>query len=206
MPFHQELETSLDVGRLGIDVEPQRVERLALGIADGPALGVLGPCLLLAAQFREHAEGVGRGAEPGKRPAVSGLRARMLAALPELPGRTVAGDGVLLEPGHRFVAHPGEIIVRMVVLAHMFEAEAPIFALAQPPLGGPVRRRTGAARPLTAGQISARPPVLTWLDPDAVENWRVEFHNLSLCGLRRPGCKLCLPSRPIVVLDPDCRG
>src|SRR5207253_1399031 len=91
----------------------------------------------------------------------------------------------------------------MVVLAHMLEAEAPIFALAQPSLGCSMGRRAGAAGPLAAGPIGARPAVLTRLDPDAVENGRVEFHNPSLCGLRRPGCKLCLPSRPIAA---SCRG
>src|SRR5262249_33447329 len=122
-------------------------------------------------------------------PAVSGLR-MVLAALPELPGRAVSCYGVLLELGDRLIAHAGEVIVRMIVLAHVIEAEVPVFALAQPAFGSAVRCRAGAARPVAARAIGARPTLLTGLDPDAVEYGRVEFHDRSLCGLPHLGCKL----------------
>ena len=64
----------------------------------------------------------------------------------------MAGDGVLLVARDRVVAHAGEIIVGMIVLAHVLEAEAPVFALAQPPLRRAVRRLAGAARPLANRQ------------------------------------------------------
>ena len=55
---------------------------------------------------------------------------------------------VLLILGDGVVAHAGEEIVGMVVFAHVLEAEAPVFLLAQPALGRAMGRPRVAARPL----------------------------------------------------------
>ena len=44
----------------------------------------------------------------------------------------MAGDGILLVLEDGVIAHAGEVIVGVVVLAHVLEAEAPILVLAQP--------------------------------------------------------------------------
>src|SRR6185503_14201029 len=107
-----------------------------------------------------------------------------------LPGRAMSGDGVLLVTRDRILAHAGEIVVGMVVFPHMFEAEAPVFPLAQPALRRPVRRLAGAARPFANRRMTARLSVLFGLDPDTVEQRRVEFHDRPLCGCERYTRKL----------------
>ena len=52
-------------------------------------------------------------------------------------------------------AHAGKEVVRVVVLAHVIEAEPPIFALAQPPLGRTVGSRRLAIRPIAGGALRA---------------------------------------------------
>ena len=81
----------------------------------------------------------------------------------------MADDGFLLIPDNVLGAHAGEEIVRMVVLADMIEAKPPIFALAQPPLGGAVGRGRRAIRPFTAWALRAQPTVFVGFDPDAIE-------------------------------------
>jgi hypothetical protein len=88
-----------------------------------------------------------------------------------LPGRAVSGDGVLLILQDGVVAHAGEIIVRVVVLAHVLETEAPMLVLARPGLGGAMRRRIAAALPIAARPIRTRPAILLGLDADAIEQW-----------------------------------
>ena len=58
--LHQELEPGLDLGRRGVDLEPERVERLALGIADRAAFPGLLACASRSgrAELGEHAERV----------------------------------------------------------------------------------------------------------------------------------------------------
>src|SRR4051812_21640193 len=102
-----------------------------------------------------------------------------------LPGRAVAGERVLLILGDVVGAHPGEEIVRMVVFAHVVEAEAPVLVLAIAPLRRTMGRGPTAARPLAGRMRGAQPPVEVRLDPDAVEEWRVGRHDRSLWGLRR---------------------
>src|SRR6202047_220560 len=92
------------------------------------------------------------------------------------PGRAMTGDRILLVFGDRIVAHPGEEIVRVVVLAHMAEAEPPMLVLALPALGGAVRGGGIAAWPFASRQIAAQPAILVGLYPDAVEQWRVGLH------------------------------
>src|SRR5262245_7980479 len=174
--LHQELEARLDVGGRRMAFQPQRVERLALGIAHHPAF-----TRVIRArgtgEVREHSERVGGGTEGGVE--ASGGRAkprvaRLLAVEPKLPGRAVPGYGILLEAGDRLVAHPGEIIVGLIVFAHVLEAEAPVLAFPQATFGGPMGRRAAASRPLAGGRLRAQPTILIRLHTDAVEEGRVE--------------------------------
>src|SRR5271170_6488047 len=107
---------------------------------------------------------------------------RLLAAdRAHFPGRPAAGDGLLLVRRDGVLAHASEEIVRIVVFAHVFETELPILGGAQPALRRPMRRRRLAGRPLATRQFGTQPPVLVWLDPDAVEKRRVgvRFHRLD---------------------------
>src|SRR5262245_43670863 len=99
------------------------MQRLALDVAHGARR--LRLLLLLrapatgTAEFAEHTERILR--------AVSGVRARRAIAGPHLPGRAMAGDRILLVLRHGVVAHAGEEIVVVVVLAHVVETEPPVF-------------------------------------------------------------------------------
>src|SRR5262249_15998058 len=61
-------------------------------------------------------------------------------------------------------------------------AEPPVFALAQPPLRRAVGGGRLAARPFAGRALGAQPTILVGLDPDAVEQGGVAFHDLSVCA------------------------
>ena len=67
----------------------------------------------------------------------------------------MSSQGVFLEIRDLAVAHAVEIIVRMVVFAHMVDAEVEIFPVVAAALGSPVRCRLAAAFPL-AGWVARR--------------------------------------------------
>src|SRR5262249_59164071 len=96
-------------------------------------------------------------------------RGRPPAVHPLLPGRAMPDARLLLIAGNVLGAHAGEEIVRMVVFANVLEAEPPIFALAQPPLGRAVGRGRLAIRPFAGRALGAHPTIFVGLDPDAVE-------------------------------------
>src|SRR5690242_3717188 len=128
--LHQLLEARLDLGALGVGLEPERMQRLALGIAHRAPLRLL-PSIGLArpsAQLAEHAERI-VGALVVEEPAGARPAGALAAHHAHLPGRPMTGDGVLLVARDRVLAHAGEEIVGMVVLAHMIETEAPVLAL-----------------------------------------------------------------------------
>src|ERR1700736_1867613 len=190
MTLHQDLELRLDVGRVGVGFKAEGLQRLALGIAHrapfrGGALA-LGPPRPHA-HFVEDPEWIGGAAAVGTETA----RAVRLASVhPHFPGGAMAGNRLLLIARDRVVAHSGEEIVGLVVFAHMMKAEAPVFALAQPALGGAVRRAFAAPRPIAAGAVGAHAPILAGLDPDAVEQGRTDLHGRRLCGPEGAGRKL----------------
>src|SRR5438105_580531 len=111
-----------------------------------------------------------------------GARGRLAAIHAHLPGRAMADGRVLLVAGDVVRAHAGEEIVGVVVLAHVVEAEAPVFVFALPSLGRAVGRGRRTARPLAAGRAGPQAAVLVGLDPYAVEERRVDRHDLLLCG------------------------
>jgi hypothetical protein len=97
----------------------------------------------------------------------------------------MTGDRILLVFGDRLVAHPGEEVVRVIVLPHVAEAESPMLVLAQPSLWGAVGGRRIAARPLAGRQLAAQPAILVGLHPDTVEQWRVGLHAGTIMRTRR---------------------
>src|SRR5262245_13353685 len=182
--LHQRLEPRLDLLRGGIRIEAQRVERLALGVARHAVLG-WPPRRARAGSFAELVEHPERIVGVGKfRTEAGGMGARRRSAAIHtyLPGRTMPDDRLLLVASDVVGAHPGKEIVRVVVLAHVVEAEPPVLALAQPPLGRTMGRRRLAVRPIAGRALCAQPTVLVGLDPDAVEQGRVVFHDRSVCA------------------------
>src|SRR5260370_3390304 len=180
MTFHQNLDPRLDIRGARARFQPEHVERLAFGIAHDAALG----CIALrleprSARVLEKSERIGR----EELPVAVRRRSRggALAVDADLPGRTVAGNGLLLISGDRVFAHSGKKIVGMIVVAHVMKAEAPIFARAQAPLGGAMGGVLAATGPIAGRIAQLRAAVLCGLDPDTVEQRRVELHGYRLC-------------------------
>src|ERR1051326_898973 len=187
MALHQDLELGLDVGRVGIRFKAKGMQRLALGVAHHTfrrgtlALGPPWP----HTQLVENPERI-RGAA---------VRTETVATVlvpvhPHFPGRAMTRNGLLLIARDRVLAHSGEEIVGLVILAHVLEAEAPVFALAQAALGGAMSRALATSRPVAARTVGAHAPILAGLDPDAVERGRTDLRGRRLCGPEGPGRKL----------------
>src|SRR6202035_964397 len=166
----------------------QHLERLALGVADDPGLA---PAQVLTVgivpgpdpDVAEHAERIIR--HIGMQARRMRAPGRLAAVHAHFPGRAMTGDRVLLVFEDRVVAHAGEEIVRVVVLAHVAETEPPMLVLALPPLGGAMRGRRLAAWPLAGRQIDARPAILVGLHSDAVDHRRGGFHAGTIMRTRR---------------------
>ncbi len=82
--------------------------------------------------------------------------------------------------GYGLIGQTGEIVIRLVVLAHMVEAEAVVLALVPAPLGRRVETGLLAARRLATRTGVAQQPVLVRLDAEAVEEFRVELHGARI--------------------------
>ena len=65
------------------------------------------------------------------------------------PSRAVADQIVPLMFRHIVVGHTGEIVVRLVVVAHMLEAEAVVLALPAAPFGRRIESGLRATLPFT---------------------------------------------------------
>src|SRR4051812_14857933 len=100
MALHQGLEAELDVGRGGLRLEPEDVERLALGVVDDP--GLAPPQVLAvsrgagAAEMAEQLHRVVDTLQVGPEPRRRRARGRLAAVHAHLPGRTMADHRVLL--------------------------------------------------------------------------------------------------------------
>src|SRR5262249_20896585 len=156
--------------RRRIDLEPERVEGLALGIVDRARfrLGALG-ARASATELAHHVEWIDRN--------LAALEPVGRTVDAHFPGRAVAGDGILLVARDGLLAHAGEVIVRLVILAHVLEAELPILALAHPAFRRAMGSAIGAAGPIASRHLGARARLFDGLHPDPVEQWRVEFHD-----------------------------
>src|SRR5262249_12122761 len=135
-----------------------------------------------SAELPEHAEWIIGASKFGMKAGGVGTRRRPSAVHPHLPGRAMSDDRLLLIAGNVLGAHAGKEIVRMVVFANVIEAEPPIFALAEPPLGRAVGRGRLAIRPFAGRALGAQPTIFVGLDPDAVKQGRVAFHDRSVCA------------------------
>ena len=94
----------------------------------------------------------------------------------------MADHGFFLIAGNVVGAHASEEIVGVVVLADVLETKPPVFTLAQPPLRSAVGRRRLAIRPFARRALRAQPAIFVGLDPDAIEEGRVAFHDRSVCA------------------------
>ena len=81
----------------------------------------------------------------------------------------MSGKGIFLVRHHRRVAHSGEKIIGLVVLAHVIEAKTPIILLASAPLGGAMRRFFLAPMPFAVGTTGFRAAILFRFDADTVK-------------------------------------
>src|SRR5262249_26802664 len=115
---------------------------------------------------------------------------RLASVHPHPPSRAVSGNRLLLIARDRVVAHSGEEIVRLIVFAHVLQAEPPVFALAQPPFGSAVGGALPASRPVAARIVRTHAAILAGLDPDTVEQGRTDLHGRRLCGPEGAGRKL----------------
>src|ERR1019366_5638344 len=103
---------------------------LALGLAGGPARAR--PPAAAAIEFAEHAGRIGRAFEIRLGAALAVLGAGIGA---HLPGRTMAGQRILLVARHRIRIHAGEEIIGLVAFADVVEAEVPVLLVVGPALG-----------------------------------------------------------------------
>src|SRR6202048_3589827 len=91
------------------------------------------PPVAAAVEFAEHAERIGRALQIGLGAALALLGAGIGA---HLPGRTMAGQRILLVTRNRVRIHALEEIVGLVVFADMIETEVPVLLVVGSALGG----------------------------------------------------------------------
>src|SRR5579859_2308099 len=160
MAFYQLLEARLDVVGARAFFEPERMQRLALGVAHGAPLGLGARTCGTgsgATELPQDVEGIVGDEALLKSPAGPSLGTPLAADHADPPCRQVTGERVLLIARDRVIAHAGEKIIGLIVLAHVVEAEPPVFALAVASLGRPVGRRLDAIGPLTARLFRTQP-------------------------------------------------
>ncbi len=127
-------------------LQPERIERLALGIAHRPGFPPLG--VLARPGWRRRTPGTRRTDRRRRAPAESATNASAWSGARRSCPSSRSADGRSLRPsgsGDVVGAHAGEEIVGVIVLAHMPEAEPPILPFAQRPLGA--RWVAGALQP-----------------------------------------------------------
>src|SRR5262245_28119579 len=181
MALHQHFEAQLDLGGGGTGVEPERIERPTLGIADDAALappqalafGVVTVRVKMVKQVERIVNVVEMRLEPRR----MGPGRWTTTIHAHFPGRPMADDRLLLVAGDIVLAHAGKEIVGVIVLPHMTKAETPVFVLARAALGSAMGRGPVASGPFTARVLGAQPTILVGLDPYAVEQGRVAGHD-----------------------------
>src|ERR1700726_1159828 len=150
--LHQRLVLHLGGLERRIRAEPHHLQRLALGVEyfSGFDLGLAGgsartrPPAAAPIEFAEHAERVGGSFQVGLGAALALLGAGVGA---HLPGRTMAGQRILLVARDRVGIHPGKEIIGLVVFADVVETEVPVLLVIGPALGRAVRPLVLAVRP-----------------------------------------------------------
>src|SRR5262245_53843042 len=131
MTLHQFLESSLDVAADGAVLQPERVERLAFGVAQGAPFR-LGARLCRAeartTKLPQNVERICRAEALIKQSADLSLGAALAADHPHPPSRKMSGQRVLLKARDRIIAHASKKIIGLIVFSDMLEAEPPVFA------------------------------------------------------------------------------
>src|SRR5215510_9082590 len=161
MPLHQFLEPRFHLLGGRADFQPQRVQGFSLSVADRSSFSA--GLLFSAHSFAKQTERI---SVTAKRPHI---RPNRSLAGSHFPGRTMSGEGVLLVSHHRRVAHSGEKIVGLVVLAHVIQTKTPIILLTSAPFGGAVRRFFLAPVPFAVGTTGFRAAILFRFDADTVK-------------------------------------
>src|SRR6516165_2077643 len=170
MLLHQRLVLHLDFLQRRARTEPHHLQRLALGVKDLSRLG-LGrtarprPPPSATIELAEYAEGVeGAVKVDGRRPPAAATR---IGA--HFPGRTMAGQRILLVARHGFSVHPRKEVVGLVVFANVVETEVPIFPTLVTPLGRPVGPPVLATGPFAHGGFLAGLRVLLRARPGRLD-------------------------------------
>src|SRR5262249_15700807 len=163
----QFLETRLDFGALSALLQTKRVQCFAFGVARPSPLGLavkLTATNTAPAELTENIERIGA--------RIFGVEAAFCsrtsdAACPELPGREVTGERILLITRHRVVAHASEKIIRVIVFADVIETETPVLVFSVTSFRRTMCCRLLAIRPVTA-PVGYSPAVLIGFDPNAI--------------------------------------
>src|SRR6516165_1828460 len=179
MLLHQRLVLYLDLFQRRVRTEPHHLQCFPLGVEDLPRLG---PCFAArsrappaaAVELGEHAERIGGSVEIGGGCTLA-LAATAIGAHP--PGRTMAGQRILLIACNRLGIHAGKEIVGLVVFTNVIETEMEVFPRLIATLGRTVRAPALAAGPLAHDGFLARLRLLlraqlVRLDANAVEEFR----------------------------------
>src|ERR1700677_2642798 len=179
--LHQRLVFGLDGLERRVGAEPHHLQRLAFGVENLPGfnLGLAGgaartrPPAAAAIELAEHAERIGRTFEVGLGAALALLGTGVGA---HLPGRTMAGQRILLVARDRVRIHAGEEIIGLVIFTDVIETEVPVFLVIGPALGRPVRPLVLAIGPFAHGGFFTRLRLLLGaqlvrFDPDGVEEF-----------------------------------
>src|SRR5579871_1002669 len=149
--FHQFLEARLDLRRRRRILQPEGVKGLALGIVDSPPPFSFGAGLRRAlagsAELPQDVERIRSALAFVKKPADLSLCPLFAADCSHTPSRQMSRERVLLITRNRVVAHPGEEIVGLIVLAHVGETESPVLTLTVAPFRRAVACLLGAIRP-----------------------------------------------------------
>ncbi len=98
------------------------------------------------------------------------------------PCRAMADDRLFLETSDGIIAHAIEIIVTIIVLAHMVHAEAEIFPLTHAPHWCAVITRLRAAGMVAARLDGSRGVIGRRLHADAVKYARIQVHDTNIMG------------------------
>src|ERR1700682_278423 len=178
--LHQRLVFCLHGFQRRVGPEPHHLQRLALGVHHFPGLrlGLAGraartrPPAATAVELAEHAERIGSTFQI----ALGAWLALLAAVGAHLPGRTMAGQRILLVARGGVGIHALEKIVGLVVFADMVQAEVPVLLGILAALGGAVRTLVLAIRPFAHGGFFARLRLLlraqlVGLDANGVEEF-----------------------------------
>ncbi len=168
VPLHQLFESGLYFGTGGCDFKPQSAQSLSLDVPDGTLFCRTGCAGRL---LGKKIKGVRPGRPPGHGGAIGpALLGGTGSSLVHLPGRPVAGEGILLVGSDVLITHALEIIIFVIVFADVLETVVPILLLGATPFGRAMAARLFAARPLASRRVGFLRAVLRRLDADLIEN------------------------------------